>query len=797
MLQFTDSRAAARLIATCLLALTTATLCRGELLVYEPFDYEPHDHEVMGRLEGRNGGLGFEEAWKDTAGAPGFAFIYDARGNPEELYGGGWGAGQPSWDGVVDNLPTMGGYIGCSDWDQSGSIHSTRKLARSAGAMAKANGGVLWLSAVAHMPNQSFFAPVGIALASDASGFKDRAIAMDGKADAIGVGNGRHFRERKRLNPVIWNKGEEAAGTAGTNIDGKKDNIVVVKFEFGETDTVRTWYFTEDQLLTEAAFDQHAVSASGSVDENTLDVLTVCTILPANAVDEIRIGTDFKSVIGGTIPPRRDVKITNTHYDAKTDRYTLEWSSNPGEVYGLFVAQDAGGYKPCVAAAVEAAKGKDVTTFGPFANPLKGNGTLKFEIGFPDSTPPTIQRVWGSGTTVSMIFSEPMIPTTALSAANYTITKKGDGDVAVRSAAFDPANGSVTLTTQTPLEPDTPYTITTRNLTDLGNHPLEEKTASLPTWDDDPKGVKVFILAGQSNMVGYGHTEDGHGGKVGGAGSLRYLAAHDAEYPEFEYRSLLVDPEQPTTSAWKTRGNVKLWWRNGASAKYGGAIFKGDLGPLASNGKWFGPEYGFGQIIGDYYKNNDVLLIKTAWGGHNLVAQFRSPDAVAKRGGAIGPSYVEMFENAREVLSDLGGQFPEWKGRGYQIVGFAWHQGTSDKSPDKVTGEYKDNLPDFINAVRSEFGKPDLPFVMATTGMGYDGGTSPPPYANYHPVEKAQLWVAGVPRPPHVLTDDTRAYYEPPEKSPRNQGFHWNGNARSYFRVGLGLGRDMVKLLEE
>ncbi|QTN32330.1 Ig-like domain-containing protein [Akkermansiaceae bacterium] len=780
---------------TILLLIGTIAICPGELLVYEPFDYKPHNDEIAGRLESRNGGLGFGEGWKDTTGAEGFAFVYDQRGNPEDLYAGDWGAGEPAWDGVVDNLPTMGGYVGISDWDRTGAPHSTRKLARSAGEMAKGNGGVLWLSAVWHMPNQSFFPPVGIALASDESGFKDRAIAMDGQADAIGAGNGRNFRERKRLNPVIWKEGEEVAGAPGSNIDGKKDNIVILKFEFGETDKVSTWYFTEDQEMTESAFDENAASCSSDIDENTLDVLTICTILPQNAIDEIRIGTDFKSVISGSIPARREVKITKQLHDPKTDRYYLEWSSNPGETYGIYVVEETDGYKPCVAAAVEAAKDKGTTTFGPFANPIKGNGKLRFEIGFPDTTPPTIGRVWGSGTKVSLIFSEPMMPTTSLSPSNYAVTEDGGRQLAVESAAFDPESGSVTLTTKEALKPDTAYTVSTRSLTDLANHPLVEPQASLRTWDDDPKGIKVFILSGQSNMVGYGHTEEGQNNEVGGVGTLRYLAMHDSEYPEFDYSSLLVDPKEPATSGWKTRSNVKLWWRNGANAQYGGAIFKGDLGPLTSNGRWFGPEFGFGQVIGDHYKGEDVLLIKPSWGGHNLVSQFRSPNAVAKRGGAIGPSYIEMFKDVQEVLFNLDKEFPEWKGRGYQIVGFAWHQGTSDKAPDKVADEYKLNLPDFISSVRSEFGKPGLPFVIATTGMDYGGESSDPPYENYHAVEKAQLWVAGVERPANVLSDDTRKYFEPPETSPRNQGFHWNGNARSYFRVGKGLGDNMVELL--
>ena len=67
-------------------------------------------------------------------------------------------------------------------------------------------------------------------------------------------------------------------------------------------------------------------------------------------------------------------------------------------------------------------------------------------------------------------------------------------------------------------------------------------------------------------MVGYGHSELGAGNVAGAIGTLRYLAVNDATYPEYNYTSLLVEiPVQPATSAWKTRGDVKVWGYNGAS----------------------------------------------------------------------------------------------------------------------------------------------------------------------------------------------------------------------------------------
>ncbi|MDX1680748.1 MAG: sialate O-acetylesterase [Akkermansiaceae bacterium] len=329
-------------------------------------------------------------------------------------------------------------------------------------------------------------------------------------------------------------------------------------------------------------------------------------------------------------------------------------------------------------------------------------------------------------------------------------------------------------------------------------------------WDDDPNGIKVFILAGQSNMVGYGKTETGGnpewtpGDKStpkeikGGVGCLRHLAVHDDQYPEYDFSSLLENPEQPASSPWKKRPDVKVWWRDGHSGKLGGGIRKGDLGPpfQGGNGKWFGPEYAFGQVLGDYYKDHDVLIIKTAWGGHSLAGNFRPPSAVEKRGGEVGASYKAMFEYTRECLDQLGEHFPEWKGKGYQIVGFGWHQGFNDRVSKDPSAEYHENLPDFIADVRKEFGKPELPFVIASTGMAPKGGVEMPPYSGYSEVERAQLW-AGTEPPQNVLSADTRPFWREAKDAVSTMGYHWNHSGYSYFMVGKVLGDRMVQLLEQ
>lgn len=415
---------------------------------------------------------------------------------------------------------------------------------------------------------------------------------------------------------------------------------------------------------------------------------------------------------------------------------------------------------------------------------------------------PELLNLTGSNNTITINFTRELYQLTATDTSNYTVQLDGGGTVTVTDASLSEDGKSVTLTLNTSLSLASTYNVSFSNLTGVTGVPLAGSgSGQFETWDDDPNGVKVFILAGQSNMVGYGQSETGAGGVAGAIGSLRYLANNNSTYTEYDYTSLLDNPADPVNSAWATRSDVKVWWR----ADYSGnanlgatTIRKGNLGPpfQGKDTPLFGPEYAFGRILAEHYASNDVLIIKTAWGGKSLGVDFRPPSAVADRGGVVGPYYEEIIKNVREVLTNLGTQFPEWNdGRGYQIVGIGWHQGWNDGG-EPLASEYKDNLPDLISDLRAEFGKPDLPFVIATTGMGGSKPVQAYPYPDYSKVEKAQLWVAGVTQPANVRSTDTRGFWEPGEESPTpSQGYHWNHNARSYFRVGKALGDDMVNLL--
>jgi alpha-galactosidase len=309
-----------------------------------------------------------------------------------------------------------------------------------------------------------------------------------------------------------------------------------------------------------------------------------------------------------------------------------------------------------------------------------------------------------------------------------------------------------------------------------------EPPVKIHRWDNDPKGVQVFILAGQSNMVGHGKADDGHGDVKGAIGSLRFQVEHD---PKNYGRLVNKD------GTWKTRDDVKVWWRD-SDLTEPRAVIKGDLRigySQSRNPGWIGPEYGFGWVVGDHVKQ-PVLIIKCAWGGKSLNVDFRPPSAVA-RGGAVGPYYTGMIAYVRDAVDNLGTEFPEWKGKGYRIAGFGWHQGWNDRCDATASANYEANLVDLIKDLRVEFGNPKLPVSITTTSMD--------PPAAPTAVELAQLAVADPTKYPafkgNVKTTNARPFWRDAAVSPSNFGYHWNHNGESQYLNGKAMGEKMVEML--
>ncbi len=303
------------------------------------------------------------------------------------------------------------------------------------------------------------------------------------------------------------------------------------------------------------------------------------------------------------------------------------------------------------------------------------------------------------------------------------------------------------------------------------------------TWDNNPNGVQVFILAGQSNMVGHGKADEGHGDVKGAIGSLRYQVEHDPK----NYGHLVNKD-----GTWKTRDNVKVWWRDSDITEPRGVI-KGNLKigyAQSRNPGWIGPEYGFGWAVADRIKQ-PVLIIKCAWGGKSLNVDFRPPSAAAASGGVVGPYYKALIEYTRDCVSNLGTEFPEWKGKGYRIAGVGWHQGWNDRCDETASANYEANLVDLIKDLRAEFGNPKLPVSITTTSM------DPPPQPCA--VELAQLAMNDTKKYPafkgNVKTTDARPFWRDASISPSNFGYHWNHNGETEYLNGKAMGEKMLEML--
>ena len=78
-----------------------------------------------------------------------------------------------------------------------------------------------------------------------------------------------------------------------------------------------------------------------------------------------------------------------------------------------------------------------------------------------------------------------------------------------------------------------------------------------------------------------------------------------------------------------------------------------------------------------------------------------------------------MLEHFVDAMANISTNFSAYDpDDGYEIAGFGWHQGWNDRVTSAFADEYESNMANFIKDVRASLGVPDLPFVIATTGVG-------------------------------------------------------------------------------
>jgi Carbohydrate esterase, sialic acid-specific acetylesterase len=293
--------------------------------------------------------------------------------------------------------------------------------------------------------------------------------------------------------------------------------------------------------------------------------------------------------------------------------------------------------------------------------------------------------------------------------------------------------------------------------------------------------LKVFILAGQSNMVGFGQLE-------GSPGTMEtYVKSNPKDYGH------LIDKDGKPV----IRDDVWIVNISDAANEQKGWLTTG----YGASADHIGPEYGFGFGMGDYYED-PVLLIKCAWGGRSLKHNFLSPSSAdypaPVKDGDMGFHYAEILRHVKVITGNMNQYFPNYTGKGYEIVGFGWHQGWNDRVDQSAVDAYEANLTHFVKDMRKDLGIESLPFVIANTGMG--GWDIPVRYkAKVEKLMVAQLALADPEKHPEfkgtVAGVETRDFQRSREESPSAQDYHWFRNWETLYLIGKSMGDGMAGLV--
>lgn len=184
--------------------------------------------------------------------------------------------------------------------------------------------------------------------------------------------------------------------------------------------------------------------------------------------------------------------------------------------------------------------------------------------------------------------------------------------------------------------------------------------------EDDTRTVRVFIFAGQSNMVG----SDSNAGDI-------------QRFPPFAGLDL---PQDKVLFSYSIGREEKLTSEGWVS-----------LRPVNNV---VGPELSFARRVSQE-TTAPIAIIKCAAGGTTLGADW-NPDE---------PSGFRLYPLALQLVKSSLAEL-ERKGVPYRLEGFMWHQGENDMFNNEFRANYGSNLRNFLACWRRDLKAPELKFYI-------------------------------------------------------------------------------------
>jgi Carbohydrate esterase, sialic acid-specific acetylesterase len=305
--------------------------------------------------------------------------------------------------------------------------------------------------------------------------------------------------------------------------------------------------------------------------------------------------------------------------------------------------------------------------------------------------------------------------------------------------------------------------------------------AASPGLASPTKLLRVYILAGQSNMQGQAVVDLDGKDYNDGKGTLLKLFNDPIKSPIYKHL-------KNADGKWAKRDDVWIQYRRADDDLEAGLL---GLGYSAYKDQHhFGVELQLGHVMGEAI-NDQVLIIKTAWGGKSLDVDFRPPSS----GGQVGPYYTKMINEIHDTLKNLKTNFPKYNGEGYEISGFVWWQGWNDFCEAKMVSAYEKNMINLIHDVRQDLKTPKLPVVIGDLTGGWMKGDKDIPQAALA-IKKAQKDAAEKPEfKGSVKLVETIDFVRKAEDSPHPGHIHHEfGNAETYYLIGDALGKAMLSI---